>query len=246
MPLSPARVLRTFRYAMYFDGVDDYINIPPSSSLALSPSFTLTAWLLIPPGTVGSKGVVQKNPRLNDYDYMLYLTSLGSATAFFKNPAGTTFSVGYDVDHRDGRWHFWTGVFDGRLLRMYVDAVLRATRDTGGQTVRTSDTPLAVGFGWGGYTRMYSACVLIYSRPLSDSEISWNYSYPDNPIRNGMVLWLQAHPDYIEDIDGDGVLEWLDISGYNNHGKIYGARLVELIRAPMRLLTTSGVVGVAR
>jgi hypothetical protein len=81
---------------------------------------------------------------------------------------------------------------------------------------------------------MYSACVLIYSRPLSDSEITWNYSNPDNPIRNGLVLWLQAHPDNIRDIDGDGVLEWLDLSGYGNHGKIYGATLVKLIRDPVR------------
>jgi hypothetical protein len=234
MPLSPARVLRTFRYALFFDGVDDYINIPPSSSLALSSSFTLTAWLLIPQGVVRGNGVVQKNPQVNDYDYMLYLSTLGRPAVFFKNPAGTLFVAMYDADHRDGRWHFWTGVFDGRFLRMYVDAILRATTDTGGQTVRTSDTPLAVGYGWSGYARMYSACVLIYSRPLSASEISWNYSNPDNPVRNGLVLWLQAHPDNVKDIDGDGLLEWLDLSGNGNHGKIYGASLVELIRTPVR------------
>jgi hypothetical protein len=75
---------------------------------------------------------------------------------------------------------------------------------------------------------------MIYSRILSETEISWNYVNPDNPIRNGLVLWLRAHPDYIKDIDGDGVLEWIDLSGFNNHGKIYGATLVKLIRDPVR------------
>jgi len=94
--------------------------------------------------------------------------------------------------------------------------------------------------------RMMQFQLLVYSRVLSDSEIAWNYRNPDNPVRNGLIVWLQADPQYIMDIDGDGVLEWVDLSGSGNHGKIYGARLVELIRAPMRLLTTSGVVGVAR
>jgi hypothetical protein len=83
----------------------------------------------------------------------------------------------------------------------------------------------------------YIAQVLIYSRTLSDSEILWNYLYPDNPVRNGLVLWLQADPQYVKDIDGDGVLEWVDLSGFNNHGKIYGARLVQLIKTPTRVLT---------
>jgi hypothetical protein len=30
MPLSARRVLRTFRYAMYFDGVDDYVVVSSS------------------------------------------------------------------------------------------------------------------------------------------------------------------------------------------------------------------------
>jgi hypothetical protein len=78
---------------------------------------------------------------------------------------------------------------------------------------------------------------LIYSRALSNSEVQWNYQYPDNPVRNGLVLWLQADPAYIKDIDGDGVLEWVDLSGFGNHGKIYGARLVQLTKTPTRTIT---------
>jgi hypothetical protein len=234
MPLSPRRVLRTFRYALFFDGVDDYVVVAPSPSLALSSQFTLMGWLLFPPAAPGGKGFVQKNPHIADYDYMLYITGLGYPRVYFKNPVGAFFFVSYNVDHRDGIWHFWSGIFDGRYLRLYIDAVLRATEDTGGQTVRTTNTPLTIGYGFGAYTRMYSAQVLIYSRALSDSEILWNYNYPDNPVRNGLVLWLKTDPDYIRDIDGDGILEWLDLGGYGNHGKIYGATLVKLIRDPVR------------
>jgi hypothetical protein len=51
------------------------------------------------------------------------------------------------------------------------------------------------------------------------------------------VLWLKADPSYVKDIDGDGVLEWIDLSGFGNHGKIYGAQLVELVKTAKRVLT---------
>jgi hypothetical protein len=219
---------------MFFDGVDDYVFVSPSPSLALSSQFTLMGWFLFPPAVEGGKGFVQKNPQVNDYDYMFYLGLRGFPHVFFKNPAGTGFRAVYPVDYRDGVWHHWCGTFDGRYLRLYTDAVLRATDDTGGQAVRVTGTPLAVGYGWGYYARMYSAQVLIYSRALSDSEILWNYRHPDNPVRSGLVLWFQADPAHIRDIDGDGVLEWVDLSGFGNHGKIYGATLVKLIRDPVR------------
>jgi hypothetical protein len=96
------------------------------------------------------------------------------------------------------------------------------------------------------YFNGYIAQVLLYSRPFSYSEILWNYQYPDNPVRNGLVLWLQADPNNIKDIDGDGILEWIDLSGFGNHGKIYGAQLVQLIKTPSRLLSSQRVLSVVR
>jgi hypothetical protein len=60
------------------------------------------------------------------------------------------------------------------------------------------------------------------------------------------MLWLQADPAHIRDIDGDGVPEWLDLSGFGNHGKVYGARLVELVRAPRRALAPARALPTAR
>jgi hypothetical protein len=94
--------------------------------------------------------------------------------------------------------------------------------------------------------KMMQYQLLIYTRDLSDSDIAWNFKYPENPVRNGLYVWLQAGPQYIKDIDGDGVLEWLDLSGFGNHGKIYGAQLVQLVKTPARVLTPSRVLPVAR
>ena len=58
--------------------------------------------------------------------------------------------------------------------------------------------------------------LLICSRALSEDEIRHNMVYPWSPVRDGLRVWLFAHPDYVRDIDGDGILEWIDLSGNSN------------------------------
>jgi hypothetical protein len=134
-------------------------------------------------------------------------------------------------------------------VKGYYNGVLRGTRTGSGDY--KLDAGVKVGIGarnGGGYapSNVMVSQFQFYSRPLSDQEIQWNYINPDNPVRNGLVLWLKADPAYVKDIDGDGLLEWLDLSGFNNHGKIYGARLVELIRTPARTLPVARALPVAR
>jgi hypothetical protein len=89
-------------------------------------------------------------------------------------------------------------------------------------------------------------CVLYYSIPLTDAQINQIIANPDNPMRNGLIAWFKADPQYVKDIDNDGVLEWVDLSGYGNHGKIYGAQLVQLVKASARALTPARVLSPAR
>jgi hypothetical protein len=86
----------------------------------------------------------------------------------------------------------------------------------------------------------FIAQVLIYSRALSGSEIQYNYQNPNNPITNGLVLWLQADPKYIS---GN---TWLDLSGYGNNGTIYNAQLIQLEKTPARVLNVNRVLGAVR
>jgi hypothetical protein len=94
--------------------------------------------------------------------------------------------------------------------------------------------------------KMMQYQLLIYTSDLTDSEIAWNVNYPENPVRNGLYVWLQADPNYVKDIDGDGILEWVDLSGFGNHGKIYNAQLVQLIKTPSRLLSPVRTLQVVR
>jgi hypothetical protein len=234
MPLSPSRVLRTFRYALFFDGVDDYVSVSSPSINELGLSFSVMAWINYfryskspspcgdPSSNIVSKrvGGVWRNAWVFNIARVRLLSG-GVLLSVPGVPLGEFHFVGFSRSL-------------GSSITVFTDNRFASYSDPGTDERNT----LALNIGGivclAEYALGYISQILAYTRALSDSEITWNYNNPDNPVRNGLVLWLQARPDYIKDIDGDGLLEWLDLSGFSNHGKIYGASLVELIRAPMR------------
>jgi len=246
MPLSAKRVLRQFRYAMYFDGVDDYVSIPRSPSLNVGNSITIMMWVY--PRAWPPQGCILD--RNNYYAIGFYN---GYMWSWLNLPNCERASPTLRALNR---WYHIAVTYDGVTRRHYVN------EEPDGFWAENASlqfyNSMRVIIGANAYDTDYAekspsdffngliASVNVYSRALSDSEIQWNYQYPDNPVKNGLVLWLQAHPDYIKDIDGDGRLEWIDLSGYNNHGKIYGAQLVQLVKTPARALTPARVLSAVR
>jgi len=246
MPLAPKRVLRQFRYAMYFDGVDDYVLIP--NNPVFSGLNTITVMVFF--NWLGSYGQVPvaKHRNVSGYrEWMIYISSYTYRWVWhvFDDTAGAFSEASSSLPAP--RLVHLTGVFNNGYLVLYENAS-RVSSSTGNIVIRSTTEPINIGRRGDAryYFQGYIYYVMLYSRTLSDSEIQWNYQYPDNPIRNGLVLWLQADPKYIKDIDGDGVLEWVDLSGNNNHGKIYGATLVELIKTRKRLLSPARIQSSAR
>jgi hypothetical protein len=256
MPLSPARVLRTFRYAVYFDGVDDHAVIP--LTVYGWSSITVQEWLY--PYHPKANAAWTKFSMIGDYwvDYPSVFWGTNNRYDYTslellfttRKPDGTRGYYGFGIFAYRNMWvnvAYRFSIAD-RMLIGYVNGgrVYSATVPSTEYTVLewnpdTATRPwmyrrfvLGANVSGGENMKMMQFQLLVYSRALSDSEIAWNYWNPDNPVRNGLVIWLQADPQYIMDIDGDGVLEWLDLSGYNNHGRIYNARLIELIRTPAR------------
>jgi hypothetical protein len=238
--------LRTFRYAVFYDGVDDYVRVPNNPSLVIPNEITVIAWAQYYPTnsfvTILGKGTFNRG-------FTISTTQLNNV---FFSVANDNVVQRWWVDNGDmsGLMAFYAGVSKLGYTAFYVNDKLYGPASNTIPPYINNTYDLYVGGPgfWSpiGRYRGYISMAMVYTRALSSSEIIWNYNNPDNPVRNGLVLWLRAHPDYIKDIDRDGVLEWIDLSGYNNHGKIYGARLVELIRTPARTLTVARALPVAR
>jgi hypothetical protein len=268
MPLTPRRVLKQFRYAMYFDGVNDYVVIP----------LTVYGW----PGITIQEWIYPYHPKANtawtkfsmigdvwiDKPSIFYLTdgrydyTALNSNFLTRRPDGTARWYVYSIYAYRNTWVNNAVRFSisYRVFVGYVNGsrVYSATVPSTEATIlewnpATATHPeryrrFVLGANVFGTERMQMMQyqLLIYTRYLSDSEIAWNFNYPENPVRNGLYVWLQADPQYVKDIDGDGVLEWVDLSGFGNHGKIYNAQLVELIKTPLRLLTPLRTLGVVR
>jgi hypothetical protein len=246
MPLSAKRVLRTFRYAMYFDGIDDYVLNAGFNWSVLQGGYTIVLWL----NAVDRDGhIVRHYITPQGYYYIAYSSAYKRLSVLSRSTDTNELYIADQSTYKNQ-----PNVFNYAVLTW--DTALGCWYANGVPDRCVSDLRTGKGIAYTGFYigRPYGApwyCgyifqLLIYSRVLSGSEIAWNYNNPDNPVRNGLVLWLQAHPAYIKDIDGDGVLEWIDLSGFNNHGKIYGAQLVELVKTAKRVLTPARVLRATR
>ena len=219
---------------MYFDGVDDYVRVAEPPYVAGARKLTVISWVnplkfhhdfwsVVSEDWNVDWSIIYGWERLygriwfTDGTYVI----LDLGWRGFTPSTWGYIVFGWDIDA--GTVYGFNGWL-GRKVSVPVDP---------SKTPRDIVKVIEIG-GRDAMLRGYISQVLIYTRALSDTEIRWNYSNPDNPVRNDLVLRLQAHPDNIKDIDGDGLLEWLDLSGFNNHGKIYGATLVKLIRDPVR------------
>jgi len=240
MPLSPRRVQKVPPQALFFDGVDDYVVVPHSGLLDVQPGnkITIVMYAMFTGWQVGhilgapidkrSEGTANYNWEY-DSSYMLMRIHAG----------GTKYIIW--VPHSLNVWNHYAMVLNGSWLGGYLNGELKASRNDVPQTKgNTQNLLIGVSVYGGFYVRGYIAQVLIYSRALSPDEIAWNYNYPDNPIRNGLVLWL--HWDSIDPAKG----VWYDKSGFGNHGKIYGATLVKIVKPPRRVLTSSRVLAPRR
>jgi len=246
MPLTPARVLRTFRYGVLLDGVDDFGSVRDSPSLKPAV-LTVGAWVNIPryPTDWLTNKIVRKANEYSPYTgFWLDITPTTRTFRFSANSISTHYSVFGATVPALGRWYNPVGVFDGSRLYIYVNGVLDAPPVSGAYD--PYDIDLWIGRFGNHYLNCIISEVFMYNRALSDEENWWNYENPDDLVADGLVLSLYAHPNNIQDIDNDGILEWIDLSGHGNHAKLYGARLVELVKEPARVLSPARVLAPAR
>jgi len=252
MPLTSNRVLRTFRYAMYFDGIDDYVDCGNNPSLNTTTEATVEAiffsmnepWLR-KGGRVFAKG----NYRLTAIICLSCWPDPKIYIVVNMSPINLRCPADYFVNHY-GKWWFITGTLKaGDSIKLYDSGVLKVTAKCLTSPWDISNTNLLIGMCTTDmihYYKGYIHTVRYYNRVLSDIEIRYNLYNPDDPIRDGLVLWLKSDPNYVKDIDNDGILEWIDLSGYNNHGKIYGATLTKIVKDPISVSQPRRILSVVR
>ncbi|RLI21210.1 hypothetical protein DRO54_04330, partial [Candidatus Bathyarchaeota archaeon] len=191
--------------AGYFDGVDDYVEVPDSPSLNITDAITIEAWVKTVAGDGGSNTFfVFKGPLTNNFgDYSIGSSLQGDTACFILNNYDGHLSTPITTDI----WHHIVGTYDKTNMKIYVDGVLKDSTSYS-QPISSSDTLLLLAKGYSEFQPKFNGAideVRIYNRALSAEEIKEHYN-----IDKGLVaLW---HFDA-----GSGTTA-IDSSGQGNDG----------------------------
>ena len=108
--------------AFSFDGTDDYVTVPDSTSMDLTTAFTIGAWIRVSNFTNQHATIIAKG----DYTWRLQRSFSGNTLLFGTGDwsAGPWNDLSGNTNVNDGLWHYAAAVFDGATKYLYVDGQL--------------------------------------------------------------------------------------------------------------------------
>ena len=121
--------------SLSFDGANDYVgcgNVPTSGLAAI----TVEAYVKFDVIS-GDRGIITKNGGTAQ-DWTLYLDSSGRLAFWIKNNSGTAQVAHYTGGLATGVWYHVAGVFNGSVVRVFVNGVVGTTAPALTGTVTTS------------------------------------------------------------------------------------------------------------
>lgn len=131
------------RWAISFDGTDDYVTVPHQGPLDVTSAVTVQAWFYFRGGISGYAGLAQKDGASSFGRYGMW--AFGDQIEFCIYIDGDS---QYCVDSTGtltmNAWNHVAGVYDGSFMRIYLDGSEDATQALSG-AISTSTNPLYIG-----------------------------------------------------------------------------------------------------
>ncbi len=178
-----------------FDGVTSYVNIPVKPALNMSSAITLETWIYPTKNDGSVQDVICKSNGGANNGYIFPRTSDGWNTIeFLLNINGYDWqSVQVDFG-KWNQWHHLAATYDGFVMKVYVDAVLKGQYEFAG-SISVNNNPLAIGVqpGFDEYFGGKLDETRIWNRALTQCEISnnMNCELPSPTTQNGLVAYYK-------------------------------------------------------
>jgi len=219
---------------VWTNGTTGYVTVPDHASLLPHADYI----------TVEARVYIDINQNYNGWSCIIGKSTLDSSglgwalTWDDRRASGRTRRLALWIYHANGDaaaaqidnavtesgWYHVVGTYDRTLgsanIKLFVNAMRLTTTDYT-QTIVVNARPVTIAVDhasvrwfWG-----YHAQYAVYSRALSEEEISYNYRHPNNPKRRGLVLSLVQ-----TSIDKPAAGTWKDVSPQTgNNGTITNA-----------------------
>ena len=194
-PLIESEPSKDTPVALRFNG-DDYVDVPWNISIK---DFTIVAIARVTQNSAWDMIASAKVASASKSAFDFVIKSYGQLYLLVGNESGWQYGA-YTGNTQKGDWHIYaTSYIDGTGATFYFDGQVKAIATISlpgqlGSAVQSSflrigaqANPTAYFFNG---TISY---VLFYTRALSDSEIRQIYENPNNPPKDGLVLWYSPY-----------------------------------------------------
>lgn len=130
-----------YSQGLLLDGINDFIQVPSSPSLALANVLTLEAWVF-PLAELDGVGTIVVKP-----DSYIFEATEGANPKFRGGVwrAGAVSMVTSTSQLQSQLWQHLALTFDGTMLRLYLNGVLDAERTIGAGTIDTNAQDVFIG-----------------------------------------------------------------------------------------------------
>jgi len=217
---QPKRMPRTLgfeRYALSFDGENDYVDCGNDPSLNCTDAITIEAWVKI--NTLQAGDVADKK----NY-YRLNIHSDGKLRPILTLD-GTLYSADYgNTALLPGIWYHVALTYDkdggDNNEKVYINGQIDKQWTKTGAIDLSPETKVTIGSHWDGFSNFFNGTITlarIYKDyALTPEEVKWNLLNYNNPVHpEHLVLWLPME-------EGSGLTVY-DKSGYGNNGTLLPA-----------------------
>jgi Tol biopolymer transport system component len=212
--------------ALYFDGVDDYVEIPDSDSLNPTNEITISFWVYHN-GYAGIYKIAfcpneQYSPGNSRSYYLIVRYDTNKVVLRIHSAVRTADSIYSNNAVGLNEWHHVTGTFNRGKAEIYIDGELDNSTTMSVSSIMDDVQPLFIGGCWSycGADHWTSGLkgiideVAIYNRALSAEEIQARISRHLTGEEAGLV-------GYWDFDEGEGQVVY-DLSGNGNHGYLGG------------------------
>ncbi len=167
-----------------FDGSNDYINIPHSSSVSPNNQITVSAWIKTSSGS--NRYIVTKH---NDSFYLGIGVVNANKFEFYINGVNSPAWVSSTTSVTDNAWHLVTATYDGTTQSVYVDGKLEASIAQSG-SIQTGTASVMIGARKTSPGEVIEGNtfsgnideVRLYDRALSGNDIQTLYNWVPGPV----------------------------------------------------------------
>ncbi len=161
--------------ALDFDGTDDYVSVPSSSSLQLTSALTIAGWIKANSWDSGNDvDPIARKGEGNPNSYQFAVVD-GRATLYLDGGEADDDGFEGNTPLNAGQWYHVAATWDGLTVRIYVDGVIdNEPSDLRGDPIGTDTRPFYIG-GRAGADSLDGALddIRIYDHALSHGEIAW-------------------------------------------------------------------------